>query len=854
MNNRIIQMLGQTSAPGLIDSIEKTYASADEPGAGDDNEHAENAAKALAKQAKITKLSNAALCELSDSCIRPSIPQSSRILLCGSKSQIQDLQPGDTVITLDGVWQVHDDFQVQTILSSKEMGAAIPAELQPQPGSTLTIIKLNDDPTEQSQKLTGALNKALLKKENSLYVSRPESEALQHVESVIRILRTQHLEKEIAHRKLSNNIFKLLKIKNGIQLQVLAKRIAQECGEYYQKRGTAVFAADELSSYIIDKLAKKINLRTWSVQELKILSSACFAYQPQISPRIINAGSKEMLNDSDVVSLQAGDTIILPDGVRQIDHAGTFHQILDAKQMRKPIPSSMIPTATSPITTILCNNTAALNPDSADGLLINALNNAFIDSSNAMYLGDESADASLIMNLLSGVAQITNEEIHRRHLKTNLIFKALGVKSDAEFLNYFLERLYPGKIEPPKLNTHIADILQNSKRINLTNFTDTELRDLCDQCENWVPKVSPRILVAHTFPDDYQINDTIILPNGIYQMRIDPSSGKIQQEKLVDQTTLDTLDINDYFPDSSKSVHIFDDYNQESVQQIARLLNPIILKNPKGMYLYEIPSRESESYGAVKTVLKKMAKQALGARALHHFKSSQPQKSRFNFSGFSLFRSGKTVAPEVISTPSEALNPEGSVQIQSELPRAKMNRKQLFAGAQRLKSLQQKLRNPSPLAQQVAPSTTTMLLQSQDLSDVQRTIHEVHSAIDEISIELGHTLSINFSTEMSLDQKSVQILQGKSLFLEASNDTVAMHKPLLKAQINNEAKAELFLQALGIPPTEGKRKVEVRGGNHALRKAVRELFQTFKAQEHLQKKADPSDSDQETIASSQHNL
>ena len=848
MNNRIIEMLGQKSASGLIDFVEKTYASAKESDA--DNDIAEKAALELAKQARITKLSDAAFCELSQSCIRTTIPQSSRILFCGSKSQIQDLQPGDTVITPDGVWQIHDDFQEQAILSKKEMVASIPAEIQPKSDSSFTIMDLNDNQTEQSQKLTGALNKALIKKENSLYVSGPESQALQHLESVIRILRQQHLEKESAHRKLSKDIFKVLKIKNGVQLQFLAKRIAQECLEYYQQKGTEIFAADELSSYVIGELAKNIELRKLSVQALKILSYACYAYQPQISPRIICAGSNDMLNANDI--LKPGDTIILPNGVTQIDHDSNFHKILNQKEMGHTIPSSMIPEETSSITTILFENIAGFQPNSNEDLLINALNKAFQDSPNALYLGNIHAEINVVTHVLSGISHIVNEEIQRRNLKANVIFKALRVKTDAEFLNYFLERLYPGKMQTSELNTHVAEILQNSKRINLSNFTHAELKDLCEQCENWVPKLSSRILVSHSFPDNYQIGDTIILPDGIYQIRIDASSGIIKKEKFVDQTTLEALDIKDFFPTRSKDVHVYDDYSKENVQQLAQILNPIILKNPKGMYLYEIPSRESESYGAVKTVLKSMAKQELRARALHQFKGSLPQKFGFNFPKFSLFGLSKKVAPAVTISQSGVLNPVSSSHSNPEFSRAKMNRKQLIASASRLKNLQKKLLNPSQLAQQVEPSTSTMILQSPDLPDVQRTMPEVHAVINDIKLELEHTLSLSLSTRDSPDQKSVQILQDKHVLLEASKDIVAMHKPLLKAKVNNDVKAELFLQALGIPPTNGKQKVEVRGGHHALRKAVRELFQTFKAEENLQKQADSDDSDQDTVASSQH--
>ncbi|MCX7119599.1 MAG: hypothetical protein NTZ86_07040, partial [Legionellales bacterium] len=76
------------------------------------------------------------------------------------------------------------------------------------------------------------------------------------------------------------------------------------------------------------------------------------------------------------------------------------------------------------------------------------------------------------------------------------------------------------------------------------------------------------------------------------------------------------------------------------------------------------------------------------------------------------------------------------------------------------------------------------------------------------------------------------------VFMEASPDTVAMYKPLLQAKLKDQQKAELFLQALGIPPTQGKQKVKVRGGHHDLRDKIRRLFKEYKDKEHLQQDND----------------
>ena len=105
----------------------------------------------------------------------------------------------------------------------------------------------------------------------------------------------------------------------------------------------------------------------------------------------------------------------------------------------------------------------------------------------------------------------------------------------------------------------------------------------------------------------------------------------------------------------------------------------------------------------------------------------------------------------------------------------------------------------------------------------------------------------NFAVyKSSSDAQTVKILQDHRVFMEASPDTVAMYKPLLQSKLKDIKKAELFLQALGIPPTQGKQKVEVRGGHHNLRVAIRQLFKQYKDQEHLQKELDQSGSETDT--------
>lgn len=953
MHDRIIQTLHQTSTAELIATIEKAYLEA-----GDDqSDIASSIAETLAKRAKLPKLSSLDLTAVSRSCTSWSPPSSPRIILCGSRAQITDLQIGDTILTPEGVWQMLPGFQEQVILSKKEL-SAIPSDLQPNDQTPLTVIKSNDEPIEgdeapslqKDKLLTIALNKACVKKPNSLYVGGEDSQAAAHAKKVMLKLKQDHLDKEIAHRNLFAILYKVSKVKTDVQFTQYAEKTDQEFLALHAESGTAV-GAGEYNAYLTTMLPNKINFSKLSDQDLEVLSYSASEYIPARSERIFRAQSIESINEG--VNIQIGDTFIVPNGVYQLDRLRRAQLILNAEEMKSALPADMVPNDATELETIeprfdvvdinvshsvqlplLINQAIRKNPNamplgaaksvaedaqisttifragSLDMLretgplsrgptyivpegvfqvdrdnhlqcilsqeemqqsipatrlpntkdfqeqitcldratvekwnqhtrLTQSLITGFANKPHALYLGSPIGKAvCLIASITSSLQYLAEQERHRRQLKTNLILKVFNFKNDTNFMHYFVSRLYPGKMGAAELTAHIYGVLQKSQRINLAILTDVELRTLYQQCSTWSPKISSRILCCRTFPENARIGDTVILPDGVYQIRIDELSGKVKQEKLINQTELAALDIEDFIPDAAKEIRIIDDYGTDDAQELITLLNPIIRSHSQGMYLHELPERESESYGAVTHTLKQMAEQELATRALNRFKKPETSKAWFSFSGLGLFSSTPKVVPIQTSTSQEDLDRPLSSQTQANPSHpAKMTIKQLRTGVTRLKEL--KMQEPSELARRLTPSSAVMFAQSDMQPEAPRSIPDVQASMHDIKEDLNLNLGTNFTvSSVGSDKKTVQIIQDQRVVMEASPDTVAMYKPLLQAKLKDQQKAELFLNALGIPPTQGKQKVEVRGGHHNLRVAIRKLFKEYKDKEHLQQDND----------------
>ena len=953
MHDRILQALHQTSTAGLVASIEQAYNDAKDD---DPRTIANSVAENIAKHIKISRLSPLELISLSKHCLSELTSVSSRIVVCGSRAQIPNLRIGDTIITPEGVSQIHPGFKEQVVLSKNEM-SAIPLDLQPKATTSLTIFDMSDVSAQSSEQpaLTKALNKACVKKPNSLYIARQSSPEIMHAEDVMRSLHRYHLIQEIKHRHLFDILYKAFNVTTDIQFTNIADNLYKEFLAVYASKGE-VPGADEYKAYLTGTLPNKINFTKLSNNELTIISYSGFHYTPQRSSKIIRSGSIQAINDSG--KLEYGDTFILPNGVYQMDHNGTKQTILSDVEMKRALPAGMIPnedsaleiiepisqfinpdeplihqlpsninmailltntiqlaiqdkpnamslgTVTSdesPISTVIyraqaldrlqntmydqpgatflvpegvfqvdasgtlqtilnqeemqaipahireanqdtvesipcLNEVSAIERSNQHALLTQSLLRGIVNKPNALYLGASMGQAAnQVVDVTSSIHYLAEQELQRRQIKTNLILKMLRVKNNADFMNYFMTRLFPGKMTAAELVKHITKVLVDSKRIDVTGLTDDELRMVVTQCDHWRPNVSPRILCCKTFPKNARIGDTVILPDGVYQIRIDEISGKVKPEKIINESDLLRLDIVDFIPDSTSEIRIIEDYNTEHGQELLSVLNPIIKSLPQAMYLHE----ENETYMAVTAALKQMAEKELASRAENVFKKTEVRSSPFQFLTFSLFGKRKIVP----STTQNSVEEMGRIipsQTQAKPSiEKKMNIRQLRTGASRLKQLQKALQEPSNLSRRITPSSALMMAQTNGQENIPRSVHDVQTAMRVIKEELTWKLrDSDFTVAKMQDEQTVHILQDQRVVMAASRDTVAMYKPLLQEKsLKDTKKAELFLQALGVPPTYGKHKVEVRGGHHNLRKAIRALFQEYKKIEQSQQES-----------------
>ena len=130
----------------------------------------------------------------------------------------------------------------------------------------------------------------------------------------------------------------------------------------------------------------------------------------------------------------------------------------------------------------------------------------------------------------------------------------------------------------------------------------------------------------------------------------------------------------------------------------------------------------------------------------------------------------------------------------------------------------------------LSPTDHLMLVDSAFQSAPQRTIDEVKSVMQDVALDLNDSAGENiYKSQYNASDDTVQILEKTTtdVVMEASTERVAMYKPLLQADIELQNKAILFLKALGIPPTDGKERIKIRGGNHDLRQAIRDQFQAY---------------------------
>lgn len=834
MSDPILNLLHYQAYSQVIDAIRLQYANWDSQESGYEEDFATHAADRLAQEKSFKKLSVHDLLRMHRACDVniDTLPHSPRIIICASKKQILDVQAGDTIMTPDGVWQIDSHFQEHQVLNSKEI-PVIPQEFIPTSATELREISTNNASAEI---LIPPLNAALVKKRDALYLGTVDTEIIPEAIRVLGALKDL-VEKRIAEHYPQEAIFKTLNIENNQELYLLVTKINNDYlkslppsnpSSSKSQEGKLLQAgvgADEESNYYRAALQKATPLQKISDTQLQKLQYACQHYR--ISERIILAASIEQINEDEEFRLSVGDTIVLPNAVYQYTAAQTLQKVLQANEMERNIPPGYIPKKDSTLKIVygLNDDTKATDNDELTAFTLSqALNTALKPYSFTYFIGD-GASTYRTTNVMALMSSLATDEINRRKLKTNFILKALLFKNDAEFI-HFWERNRPDINQQSIVNNYtdyMINFLSRSHRLNFSSLSNTELQTLCEQCDTWSPKVSTRILCCHSVPANFQIGDTLLLPDGIFQMGIN-SSGKIIKEKIVDQTTMKRLNLLQYLPKLQTEVTVHDDHRSDhTLMALKKTLNPCISKHPQGMYLSELEGNRLQPFSSINIALKNLAVTELKNRTLHTLRNTPTKRSFISFPNMRLFRSKPKVqsVQPLIDIPAQ----------QAPTVSQAKNIKSMQIAGKRIRDKQKALIRHDPLMPRIDPSTTSLLMHTNLPESQQRTFEAIQKTMTEVAQTLHLTLGKTYKTQENKEEGTVKILQNDEPVMETSPKTLAVYKSVLQNTMHNSDKAELFLQALGIPPTEGKDRIEVQGGTHDLRVAIRSLFRKMKKNE-----------------------
>lgn len=893
MRNRLLELLKQSSLSGLVNFVETSETQTTEEDAPD------YTATALATHINFQKLSDLDLLEINDACqLKKEFLEwlncSPRILLCANKNQITDPHPNDTIVTPEGVWQIGGNFEEHLILNKKDM-STIPSNLLPNTDTSLIIFSSNDDikpssieEIQRAQLLTIALNKAMIKKTNALYVGQQNSISLEKTEKVLVSLGKRIISPELENRNITSIRYKICNLKNEIQLANWAQTLVNEL--VLDEKAESV-GLEEKQKYFLSTLPKIINFHQLSEKDLKSLLYLIHFADLSNRRRLIIAGSIKLANEID---LQQYDTIILPNQVHQMYARGNTPIVLNENETKTSIPQTLLPDFST--------EGKEITEEAEKTQLSHCLNQALQNKPDALFIPPGSDEASDYTALVSMISELARTELIKRNTpQPERMLALFSLQTDVEFQTYywktmhtppesdtdganfelFLQHLETLKeksnfsvqevisftvleslfkrykipafekflLSKKNINTkkisfltlnnsitafkawafdqHIRNVLQ--RRIDLDSFSDQQLRTLIQQCEVWTPTHSSRIVCSHSFPEQYQIGDTLIVSEGVYQIRLN-SKGIVKKELIMDKKAMENLHLHEYLPENNTERVILDNFKNEQLKELSPILNNQIIKHPKGMYLCP----ETKEFATMKSILQSMAKEILKARLLQTFQPKPAPKSIWEW-GASLFANSKKTPPEPAKV---------------ELKPKKTNTGALRSMAKKFNKLKKRLKTLS-LEDRINPNISTLVVESEQPQKEAQPPSSI--AVQDIINELDLTLQTTHTALLSETNDSVKIMQGKEPVMEFNHQTLAVYKPLIQdINMKNQQKAELFLKALGIPPTKGKHVKGIKGGHHALRKAIRDLFEEYKTKEHLQKTVNfkRKDSDTDTDSSS----
>ncbi|MCR9192040.1 MAG: hypothetical protein NXI01_05200 [Gammaproteobacteria bacterium] len=604
---------------------------------------------------------------------------------------------------------------------------------------------------------------------------------------------------------MPEQLYKLLGVSCDADMMHLFDEIEVHWKEK-RKRSSKVLGADEQMPFFLDFLYERYGakLRKLNHKDLNTLSTESFDHQPRLSPRII----VKTANSSTDPELDIGDTIVdAEEGILQIlsSENGNLQatRIMPAEALRSHNLEQWQPEPNEPANIYVCDVSDQkieiaqyeldVSEDPADKTelknrvvqyqsaleLMKKLNSIMQNNPNRLYLGETLGQAGLNSAYISSpIHQMClNEQKNRQVSRNNLVLKAFKLKSDAAFLSAYETDQIPDAVD-------------------LSTWSNADLETLQKQCDDWRPQHSEKILVCGRVPDikSLDIGDTVITLDGVSQVQRN-ASGNLQYIKMLSKRQLRHIEsIQPYLAKAGEPDIIYSNFSdqRQKTYPVATLLrgalNTALSTQPKSMFIQSPPISHDDTHGQITAALKAQATEEL-ERENRPINGKKKSRVRFWDS-----------------------KPKPSQTMQ-----------------ERLKSMMQARQNAPPKAS----SSKKMQGKTTSENPKSRTPQDVQSSIESITEQLNQQESGQYQyTPQS--GGTYRIMKQNNVILDANRDTITVYKPFMNNRtvpLSVQAKAIMFLEALGIPPLNGRDTLEITGGPKKLRQAVITLFEEYLAQE-----------------------
>jgi len=446
---------------------------------------------------------------------------------------------------------------------------------------------------------------------------------------------------------MPDQLYKLLGVSCDADIMRLFDEIEVPWKEK-RKQASKPLGADEQMPFFLDFLYERYGakIRKLNHKDLQALSTESYDHQPKLSPRII----VKTASSSPEPDFEIGDTIVDPEnGVLQIFSSTTGKlqatRILTVEELQQHDLAKWQPKSNEPANIYQCDVSdqkieiaqyelrESTDPQAQSDLkntiaqyqsvleLMILLNNIMRKHPNRLYLGETMGQTGLNSSYISSPIHLmcSDEQKNRLISRNNLVLKAFKLKNDAAFISAY--ETETGKIPAS---------------VDLSTWSNVDLETLQQQCDDWRPQHSEKMIVCSQAPDikSLDIGDTVITPDGVSQVQRN-ASGNLKYTKMLTKKQLGKIDsIQPYLPKAGEPDITYSNFSDQrqptySVATLLRgALNTALSTQPNSMFIQTPPKSHQDTYGKITTALKAQATEELGRenRPIHG-----KQKSRVRF-------------------------------------------------------------------------------------------------------------------------------------------------------------------------------------------------------------------------------